>query len=417
MKRATDWPRYLESRRLASGQTAWYWIPPRSARKAGFTLAPEALGTRFAAAAERARMLNEHLDAWRNGRGLPKGIERPIGTVDWWIAEFLASPAARRLASRTQRDYREALCALAGVPTKLTDASTGQPARTGSLPVSSLSLAAVDKLYEALRQGGRVTRRADYAIDVARRAWKVVRRLHPGLFLVPVVGTDGNIQHLALNPFEKVERADYERDTAVPVTRAEVMQFLAAAQRAGHPAIGVAALISFEWHQRPEDVRKGRVTWTDYRPAERPTKVLVCHRKTRRRVWKLLEADGQKLYPELEAAIARLPRLGVPMIMLSPSRGPRDESGRRTPRLYSEPYTQHLVQKIRKAAGLPAHFTLEACRHGGLTELGDAELTEQETMTLSTHATPRAARLYVKRTERQERNAALKRRRWVEVGS
>ena len=72
------------------------------------------------------------------------------------------------------------------------------------------------------------------------------------------------------------------------------------------------------------------------------------------------------------------------------------------------------MQDIRRGAGLPAYFTLEACRHGGMTELGDAELTEQEVMSLSTHATPDAARIYVKRNERQELTAATKRRDYVE---
>lgn len=49
-----------------------------------------------------------------------------------------------------------------------------------------------------------------------------------------------------------------------------------------------------------------------------------------------------------------------------------------------------------------------------MTELGDAELTEQEVMSLSTHATPDAARIYVKRNERQELTAATKRRDYVE---
>ena len=58
-----------------------------------------------------------------------------------------------------------------------------------------------------------------------------------------------------------------------------------------------------------------------------------------------------------------------------------------------------------------------ACRHGGLTELGDAELTEQGVMALSGHRTPEAARLYVKRTETQRATAARKRRAWIESGS
>jgi integrase len=72
------------------------------------------------------------------------------------------------------------------------------------------------------------------------------------------------------------------------------------------------------------------------------------------------------------------------------------------------------VRKARTLAGLPDYLTLDACRHGGMTELGDAELAEQGVMALSGHRTPQAARLYVKRTEQQRQRAAAKRRAWVE---
>jgi hypothetical protein len=73
------------------------------------------------------------------------------------------------------------------------------------------------------------------------------------------------------------------------------------------------------------------------------------------------------------------------------------------------------VREAARAAKLPDHLTLAACRHGGLTELGDAELTEQGVMALSGHRTPEAARLYVKRTETHRAFAARKRRAWVDV--
>ena len=44
-----------------------------------------------------------------------------------------------------------------------------------------------------------------------------------------------------------------------------------------------------------------------------------------------------------------------------------------------------------------------------MTELDDAEVTEQQVMALSGHRTPEAARLYIKRTI-----AARRRRAWVE---
>jgi hypothetical protein len=58
---------------------------------------------------------------------------------------------------------------------------------------------------------------------------------------------------------------------------------------------------------------------------------------------------------------------------------------------------------------------MTVCRHGGMTELGDAALTEAQTMALSGHKTPDAARLYVKRTDTQRVSAARRRRAWVEA--
>ncbi len=118
------------------------------------------------------------------------------------------------------------------------------------------------------------------------------------------------------------------------------------------------------------------------------------------------DQDGQ-LYPELEAYLSDLPPLGLPIVLTAGERGPA--------RPYSMAFAQRRVREARAAANLGAHVTLDACRHGGMTELGDAELTEQGVMTLSGHKTPQAARLYVKRTERQRLSAARKRRRWVET--
>jgi hypothetical protein len=52
-----------------------------------------------------------------------------------------------------------------------------------------------------------------------------------------------------------------------------------------------------------------------------------------------------------------------------------------------------------------------------MTELGDAELTEQGVIALSGHKDARSARLYVKRTEKQRLAAVLKRRAWVDAAS
>ena len=56
---------------------------------------------------------------------------------------------------------------------------------------------------------------------------------------------------------------------------------------------------------------------------------------------------------------------------------------------------------------------MEACRHGGLTELGNVELTEQQEMSLLGHRSPNALRRYIKKTESQRLAAIRKRRAWV----
>jgi hypothetical protein len=44
-----------------------------------------------------------------------------------------------------------------------------------------------------------------------------------------------------------------------------------------------------------------------------------------------------------------------------------------------------LVRRLRELAKLPSTFTLDACRHGGMTELEEAELTDGQGRALSAH--------------------------------
>ncbi len=123
-------------------------------------------------------------------------------------------------------------------------------------------------------------------------------------------------------------------------------------------------------------------------------------------IWHPLEDKEGRLYPEIENYLAALKKLGVPIVLTPGTRG--------EVRPYSFSYARRLVREARLKARLPAHATLTACRHGGMTELGDAQITEQGIMALSAHSTPDAARGYVKKTERQRLAAARKRRAWVE---
>jgi hypothetical protein len=108
--------------------------------------------------------------------------------------------------------------------------------------------------------------------------------------------------------------------------------------------------------------------------------------------------------------LAKLPRRGVPMILFQPQ--PR--GGRLPPaRLLSFSYIETLVQKLRTAIGLPKTFTLDACRHGGMTELEEAGLTEGQGRALSAHRTPESYHGYAKRTLERALAATRKRRAHV----
>ena len=89
----------------------------------------------------------------------------------------------------------------------------------------------------------------------------------------------------------------------------------------------------------------------------------------------------------------------------------RDKTAEGKPKptkLYSASGMAKLVRRMRDAAGLPSTFTLDACRHGGMTELEEAELTDGQGRALSAHKS-RAYEGYAKRT--MERALAATRKR------
>jgi hypothetical protein len=78
-------------------------------------------------------------------------------------------------------------------------------------------------------------------------------------------------------------------------------------------------------------------------------------------------------------------------------------------KLFAFSTMQHEVQKLRKKLGLPPSFTFDACRHGGMTELEEAELTDGQGRALSAHKTQESYVRYAKRTEKRMLSATRKR--------
>ena len=86
-----------------------------------------------------------------------------------------------------------------------------------------------------------------------------------------------------------------------------------------------------------------------------------------------------------------------------------DEGRKSVSRPYSFSGMQKIVQRMRKDIGLPKEFTLDVCRHGGMTELEEAELTEGQGRALSAHRTKESYPGYAKRTEARMLSATRKR--------
>jgi len=112
------------------------------------------------------------------------------------------------------------------------------------------------------------------------------------------------------------------------------------------------------------------------------------------------------LYAEAEDVLRQLPKLGIPMIMRRIERGENNGKAK----IWSYPGMEKVVQQMRKKIdGVSELFTLDACRHGGMTELEEAELTDGQGRALSGHKTAQAYRGYAKETMQRALAATRKR--------
>jgi hypothetical protein len=184
-----------------------------------------------------------------------------------------------------------------------------------------------------------------------------------------------------------------------------VYDFAWRAIEAEYPEPAAAAVICFEWLQRPENVLAGCITWSDYRGKDAPAAIKIEHHKTGAVVWHPLEETTTGVaimfYADAEAVLAQLPRRGVPLILKVRRGGGTDP--------YKPNHMAKLVRKLADRFGLSPTFTLDACRHGGMTELEEAELTTGQGRALSGHRTDRAYSAYAKAT--MERALAATRKR------
>ena len=205
-------------------------------------------------------------NTWTHGATVaarPKELDlQPgFGTLGLACRALQARPCVGEVSARSRPDYERAFHLVLSY--KL---NTGQELRM--VPLNAISARGVDKLYLALQKSERVGRRlrqANVCMTRIARAWDAVHRLYP-----TSVPTE--------NPFRGVELEQIENHTAGVSLDAYALH--AALVAAGEPHLAAVPLICFEWHQRPENVLAGHLTWGDYRPPERPNAARIVHHKT-----------------------------------------------------------------------------------------------------------------------------------------
>jgi hypothetical protein len=387
---------YMLEKTTASG-VRYYWNAPTWARKRGYPITSEALGSDYAAAKARCDgFLNPAFDSWRTG-GATDDLSKPrtvVGSFDWLVAAYRSSHKFTKRPARTRASYDRALNDVAEYMLK-------DGRRFGSLHVKSISAGAVDRLYEKLKVGasGKLRHRsALLSITVCKRAWDVAHRTHPSV-VSPA------------NPFKGLE-IEYQPKQNKSATLAELNEFVAAADADGSQSLGTAAMIAFYWLVREEDIF-GRFAWSDYRPADRPDHVLAWHhknRKTEKVAIPLFDVDGTALWPEMMARFEGVKRTGTLIVMRdNPDRRKKIHlpwmTGGRNPMRY----VQAEVRRICRAASLPDDLTFTSFRHGGHTDGADSGLTDAQMRALGAHKSTAALLRYAKDTETQRQIAGRKR--------
>lgn len=378
-------PAYVLTKRLASGEVAYYWNPPTWARKGGFAVRAEALGMDLGKAVARAAANNAALEAWRKGEA---DDDAPApGTVDWFRDWFEKHPKVARRSAGTKRNYRTSMKLLA-------DLDMGGR-RFGTFQIAAVKVGHADALYERVQWVGegeekrRRLRVANECMKAARRMWFLAMRAFP--------------EAVASNPFVKMELEGTGGNTVAP-EHGQVVAFMRKADEMGHPSMGTAAILGFELCQRAVDVRE-TIAWADYRPG---VSIRVRQSKKGGELIELPLRDAEgPLFPAVETRLAQTPKRGPLVVM-------RDNLDKRRKAYlpYGESWFQHLFREIADEAGLPRTFTFMSLRHGGLTELGDSGASEQQLRAHSGHRNARQLASYVKVRQQQAALAARRRLAW-----
>jgi hypothetical protein len=416
-------PRYTRRKWLKGAQHwAYYFEVPTWARKPATgdprglcLLASEELGTDYARAVARVEeVLLPQFESWRTNSLADLTPSSPVfETLDWLFSEYKTTDEFKDLSQGQRKLHQDGFDLVGAFLLK-------DGRRLGSIKLTSIDTGVVDRLYQKLRyvpvlncngspvldqNGDPLSRERrttiNHAMKSCRRAWNIACRRNP-----KNVPRD--------NPFSRMGLKGSTRLTPT-ATYADLIATITKLDELGAPSLGTALMLTWEWLQREQHIFTAFQV-AHYRPKDRPDEVLILHPKNGEEVWvPLFEQQGQTkvpLFPELMGRLDTIKRSRIAGLMFyrdwnDPVAGVplpwATESGDLT-------YVRHLTKKAIMAAGLAADLTFTSFRHGGLTELGDAELSDTEIRALSRQRTSKVLPRYIKRTRKQIIAGAKKRR-------
>lgn len=391
-------PPYTSFKTLANGSTGYYWTCPTLYRKAGCPYRSAALGVNLSQAelVAAAKVWNDRLEEWRREKANPR-LEPDTsryGTVEWLVNVYLSHNSfLERVGEFSRADYKR-------VFKRVTDVQITKPngdkVRFGDAKVNNVGVSTAEKVYLDF-SGESANRMGEKVVTYCKAMWKRMRPHHPDLF-----------RQDTPNPWEGVTVKRRQKATKGYVDRKAVYEFADGAVENGRGELAAAAVLAFEWLMRPSSIGAGFAPWTGYRASDHPDKIRLKHRKNDALALHPLEfvdEDGSKvlLYSQAEEVLRKAPRYGTSIVCKKNGQLFGDGT-------FLAHEVREMADKLRKDEKLSAReFSLDMCRHGGMTELEERGLTEGQGRVLSKHKTASAYRGYAKETEKRVLEATKKR--------
>jgi len=334
------------------------------------------------------KVLLPQFDSWRTQCVSDPAPETSAleGTLRWMFVVYRATDAFKTLDRKTRKLRQDGFDLVGSYLLK-------DGRELGWIKVSLIDTSVVDPLYEKLRDvplldsagkpligidGRPVTRErlttVNHAMKSCRRAWNIAHRRHPKI--VPTA-----------NPFAKMGLKGSSRVTAT-ASYPDLVAIVTKLDAMGEPSLGIALMVTWEWLQREEHIFTA-FEINHYRPKDRPNEVLIVHPKNGEQLWiPLIERRGKalvRLFPELMRRLDDIKRNRIGGLMFYRD-WPDAKTGAPIPWATTKgdlTYVRQWTKKAVIAAELAGDLTFTSFRHGGLTELGDSELTDSEIRAIS----------------------------------